>query len=355
VNAPAGLSAAPALEVDFFDGRSARSHRVRIHVSGERLLIAGDGIARSVPLAEVQWPERTRHGARVAHLKDGGALHCTDATAWDAWARASGRGETLVVKAQQSWRWVGGIVVALVLLLAAGYLWGLPWASRAVVAMLPHSVDREIGNAAMKSVDGQLVQASELPAAQQAKLRAAFERAVAQAWPQGAPPHELLFRRGKDKSLGPNAFALPGGTMVLTDELVALVDGDEAVILGVLGHELGHVRHRHGLRMLVQATALGVVTSVVIGDFSSLLAGVPLVLGQAGYARDAEREADADSVHLMKAAGISPDAMVRFFEKVAAERRKRPDGGEPSWLGIAIASHPADDDRIRYFREAAAR
>jgi predicted Zn-dependent protease len=142
---------------------------------------------------------------------------------------------------------------------------------------------------------------------------------------------------------------------VLTDELVALVDGDEAVILGVLGHELGHVRHRHGLRMLVQATALGVVTSVVVGDFSSLLAGVPLVLGQAGYARDAEREADADSVQLMKAAGISPDAMVRFFEKIADERRKRSDGADPGWLGIAIASHPADEDRIRYFREAAGR
>lgn len=355
MNVPSERSTAPALELDFFDGRSARSHRVRVQVSGDRLLVAGDGVARSVPLGDVQWPERTRHGARVAHLKDGGALHCTDAAAWDAWARASGRGETLVVKAQQSWRWVGGIVVAFVVLMVAGYLWGLPWASRAVVALLPPSLDRQIGEAAMKSVDGELVQASELPAAQQAALRAAFERAVAQAYPQGAPPHQLLFRRGKDESLGPNAFALPGGTMVLTDELVALVGGDQAVIVGVLGHELGHVRHRHGLRMLVQATALGVVTGLVVGDFSSLLAGVPLVLGQAGYARDAEREADADSVHLMKAAGISPDAMVRFFERIADERRKRADAGAPGWLGIAIASHPADEDRIRYFKEAAGR
>lgn len=346
-------ASSPELDVGYFDGRSARSHRVRIRVSGERLLVAGDGIARSVPLAEVQWPERTRHGPRVAHLQDGGALHADDSAGWDAWAAASGRGDTLVVKAQQSWRWVGAAVLAFALLLAAGYLWGLPWASRAVVALLPQTVDQKIGEIARQSVEDQMVQASALPLAQQERLRVAFERAVAQAWPGGAPRHELLFRRGKDKSLGPNAFALPGGTMVLTDELVTLVEGDEAVIVGVLGHELGHVRHRHGLRQLVQVTALGVVSSAVLGDFSSLLAGVPLLLGHAGYARDAEREADADSVHLMRAAGIAPDAMVRFFEKVAAERARQP-AAVPSWLGIAIASHPADEERMRYFREASA-
>ena len=171
------------------------------------------------------------------------------------------------------------------------------------------------------------------------------------------PAHRLVFRSSR---IGPNAFALPGGTLVLTDALVELVQGDEAVIIGVLGHELGHVLHRHGLRLLVQAGVIAALSSVVLGDFSTLLAGAPVLLGQASYSRDAEREADAHAVTVLKAAGLSPAVMIGFFERVAARNvpaKQAPAGDkEPaSGLGIAIASHPADEERIRFFREAASR
>ncbi|MGD9832902.1 MAG: M48 family metallopeptidase, partial [Piscinibacter sp.] len=106
-------------------------------------------------------------------------------------------------------------------------------------------------------------------------------------------------------------------------------------------------RHRDGMRMLIQASAVGVLASVVVGDFNSLLATVPVVLGQSAYSRDAERRADEESARLLRDAGLSPAVMVGFFEKLAKEQ------GEHR-LGIAIASHPADEERIRFFREAAA-
>jgi Zn-dependent protease with chaperone function len=165
--------------------------------------------------------------------------------------------------------------------------------------------------------------------------------------------------------------------MVMTDELVELVGRDDKVITAVLAHELGHVRHRHGIRMLVQATALSGLAAMVVGDFSTVLAGVPVLLGQASYSRDAEREADREAVLILKAAGISPAVMLTLFEKIAAQQRseaassgKAGKSGEPvepgearpsgdklpdqeSGLGIAFASHPADAERIRYFLEAA--
>jgi Zn-dependent protease with chaperone function len=360
------------LPVEYFDGRSARAQPVRLSRQGDALHIDGDGVQLLVPLRDVQWPERTRHGKRVAHLPDGGSLNCADAAAWDDFARACGRGDSVVVRAQQSWQWVLASVAGMVVLLAALYQWGVPWAARAAVPLIPASVDAAVGDQAMASLDEHLLKPSKLPAEQQQRLRAAFEQA-AKAQPAGTvPAHRLLFRSA---DIGPNAFALPGGTMVVTDDLVELVGGDAAVIAGVLGHELGHVRHRHGMRMLVQATAIGIVASAVFGDFSSLLAGVPIWLGQAAYARDAEREADADSARFLKNAGISPAVMVTFFEKLA-ERATRPRGkdgaasappasGTPpegparqrsqSPLGIAIASHPADAERIRFFRDEAAK
>ena len=360
--------APPSLAVDYFDGRSARAHPVRLSRQGDTLHIEGAGVLLGVPLRRVQWPERTRHGMRVAHLPEGGSLHCTDAPAWDAFAQACGRADSIVVRAQQSWRWVAASVLGTALLIGALYHWGVPWAARAAVPLIPASVDNAVGERAMASLDEHLLEPSKLPAAQQQRLRAAFARAAAAQPPGRVPPHRIVFR---SSAIGPNAFALPGGTMVVTDDLVDLVDADEAVVTGVLAHELGHVRHRHGLRLLVQVSAIGVVAGAVLGDFSSLLTAVPVLLGQAAYTRDAEREADAEAVRFLKDAGIPPAVMVTFFEKVAARGERKQASNDdtnadpparpgetgrrsPSWLGIAIASHPADAERIRFFREAAA-
>ncbi len=294
----------------------------------------------------MRWPERTRHGPRVAHLADGASLQCADGAAWDAWLRACGLRESPVVRLQQSWRWTLAGVALLVLLVFGAYRWGVPWAARAAVAAMPPSVDESIGEAGLATIDGHWMQPSELPAAQQQQIRAAFERAVAGM--RDVPAHRIVFRKSR---VGANAFALPGGTMVMTDQLVQRVGGDTEVLVGVLGHELGHLRHRHGMRLLVQVGALGAVSAVLIGDFSTLLAGVPAMLGQAGYSRDAEREADAEAVRVLRAAGLSPLAMVRFFEALSSG----PEGHakDSSTLGIAIASHPADEERIRFFTEAA--
>lgn len=332
------------LHAEYFDGRSARAHAVALRCDGDTLAITGDGLDLRVPLSAVRWPERTRHGVRVAELPGGASLQCADAAAWDTFARHCGRGDGAVVRAQQSWRTVLASLVALVALLAGLYVWGIPAAAQAALGVIPASVDAAVGEVAMRSIDEEWMKPSELDAAQQQRLRAAFERVLA-AQPTGSVPgHRIEFRKSR---IGPNAFALPGGTIVMTDELVKLVDGDAEVIAGVLAHELGHVRHRDGMRMLIQASAVGVLASVVVGDFNSLLATVPVVLGQSAYSREAERRADAESARLLRDAGLSPAVMVTFFEKIAKEQ------GEHR-LGIAIASHPADEERIRFFREAAA-
>lgn len=354
--------ATDTLVASYFDGMTAKAQAVTLRLAGGDLVLTAEGINRSIRAADVQWPERTRHGIRVAHFADGGSVQCADAMAWDAWRQLSGQRDSWVVMAQQSWRGVLVSVLLLLLLGAAVYTWGLPWAARAVVAAAPQSVDESLGQASLSAIDDSLMQPSMLPMDEQTRLRAAFTKALA-AQPVGSvPAWQLVFRKSRSSGiLGPNAFALPGGTMVMTDEMVELVGGDEKVITAVLAHELGHVRHRHGLRMLVQATVLAGVTSVVLGDFSTLLAGVPLLLGQASYSRDAEKEADAEAVRILKAAGISPDVMVTLFEKLEAKNNPAAKGNkdqeaavaQSSWLGIAFASHPSDAERIAYFKQAA--
>lgn len=343
------------LPAHYFDGTSARAHAVTLQLQGDTLHIQGQGIDRSVALRDVQWPERTRHGLRLAHFAGGGSVRSEDAPAWDAWRQGSGHTDSLVVRLQQSWRGVLASALALLAVVVVLQQWGIPWAARAVVAATPVRVDRSLGEAALTAMDQHLMHPSTLAVPEQDRIRQALTQALSALPADTLPPWQLVFRHS---SIGPNAFALPGGTLVLTDELVELVGHDTQVITAVLAHEMGHVRHRHGMRMLVQATVLGGLGALFLGDFNTLLASVPVLLGQASYSRAAEREADTEAVLILRAASISPSVMVSLFDKLAEKAQKAaPAEGSAShagtWLGIAFASHPAEADRVRFFKEAA--
>ncbi|MEW6706261.1 MAG: M48 family metallopeptidase [Pseudomonadota bacterium] len=329
---------------DYFDGRSARPRPVRLSLEPGWLVIDGELGTTRVRLAEVQWPERRRHGPRVTHLAGGGSLHCADAAGWDAWLQVQGQRESWVVKAQQSWRATLAAAAALLLVCAALYVWGLPLAARGTLAFVPPTVDAQVGDAGLQAMrQEKLLADSAVPREQQQRLQAALNGALAKAYPDGTAPRiGLHFHKSR---FGPNAFALPGGAVIVTDELVQLLEGKDELLLGVLAHEAGHVRHRHGMRTLVQTTLLSSITALAFGDFSTVLAGAPALLGHLGYSRDFEREADGEAIHVMRASGLSPALMATVFERLAAERRKH--GVD---LGIALASHPADAERIARFK-----
>ena len=373
-----------SLQARFFDGRHSRPHVARLRLHDGQLTVSplasiadADADANAdananrqsaftpliVPAAQVRWPERTRHGGRLAQLPGGASLQAVDVAAWDAWvAQHRPVRESWVVRMQQNWRSVAVSLVLLFAALAAMYQWGLPWVAVGVTALVPQRVDALIGDGVLDSIDRNLTKPSELPAADQARIRRAFAQMVERAHPDDAPPWKLEFRAARDKDLGPNALALPGGTIVLTDELVRLLPGDDNAVLGVLGHDFGHVRLRHTMRQLVQASAVGFATSVAFGDYGTLIGSAPVLLATLGYSRDAEREADTESVRLMRAVGISPSVMVNFFqaverwrsEKKSGEKsgEKSGDGGEGS-IGMAFSTHPATADRIAFFRNAA--
>ncbi|MDD2926805.1 M48 family metallopeptidase [Rhodoferax sp.] len=359
VSSARATPAAPAvLRATYFDGRSARPQPVHIWLADGQLHVRGESWARSLPWQAVNWPERTRQGMRVAHLADGGLVQSEDSAAWDAWASSHGLREPLVVKMQQNWRWVMGSVVVLLGLVIAVQQWGLPLAARALVALTPPALETALGESTLTAVDRLIMQPSQLPVASQTRVRDAFAQALTHQPAGSVRPWQLVFRKSR---LGPNALALPGGTIIMTDEMVTLVDGDTQVLSAVLAHELGHVQQRHGLRMLVQATVLGTLSAVVLGDFSSVLATVPALLGQAHYSRQAEREADAHAVKVLKAASLSPAVMVTLFDKLKARRAASQPKGQPAsdagssgaWLGIAFSSHPSDAERVAFFQTAA--
>lgn len=316
--------------------------------AGDLLILPADGSpARRLPLTTLTWPERQRHGPRHLPLPEGGSIVVHDGQAWDSWQQAQGLGDSLVVRWQQSWRATLAAVLLLVGMAAASWVWGLPWAARQAVAWVPPAVDQAIGDQAFESLQAQGVfTPSQLAPARQTRIREALARAVEAAYPAGQRPvYQLRFHASP---IGPNALALPGGILVLTDALATLFADQDEVLVGVLAHELGHVQARHGMRALVQVGLLSTLAGLAFGDFSSVVAGSATLVGQMAYSRDAEREADGEAIRVLTAAGIDPAVMVQLFDRLSEGRS----GRTGPLLGIALASHPADAERIARFRAA---
>jgi Zn-dependent protease with chaperone function len=338
-------TAFPCLAARWFDGQCGAAQPVDVTAQDGELRF-GD---RAVPLSQVQWPERTRHGQRQILLRDAGVLSFADAAAFDRWAAAVGHRPGLVEVWQLSWRLALMSLVLLTALIIGGWRWGPPWASDRLAARVPVAAEEPIGEQAMALIDRQWLRPSQLSEAEQQAWRQRLERLLAQARADGMtelPASWQLHFRRTTAALGPNAFALPGGQMCVTDELLELLKDEPDAVLTILAHELGHVQRRHGLRMGLRAGVMAAVAALWLGDYSSLLNGLPVVLATSAYSRDHEREADTFARELARRGGADPARIAVFFQRI---REKYGDAAE-SPLAIAFSSHPGDAERIAFFK-----
>lgn len=345
-------SGAPLL-TRWYDGMSPRAHVVWLRIDGDTLVVEPreDGQSpRRFALAQVRWPERRSHGQRQTELPDGSLVQHADAGEWDEWWAGQGLEESVIVGWQQSWRGVLVALMATVLVLGATWTWGVPWLSERIAMNLPESIERRVGEESLAQLDRLFLEPSQLPATQQQALQARWQGMAQRAYPAGgAPAHTLSFHAAP--RLGPNALALPGGHIIVTDELVRLLQDRPDALMGVIGHELGHVRHRDGMDMLVRSTFISALVGVVFGDMGGFVAAVPAALVTQAYSREAERRADLRAAELLHANGVSPAVMATFFERIRA-RKPGQGGAQPDdGLPIAIASHPADAERVRFFAD----
>ncbi|MEY2882592.1 MAG: hypothetical protein RL490_316 [Pseudomonadota bacterium] len=156
-----------------------------------------------------------------------------------------------------------------------------------------------------------------------------------------------------------NAFAIPGGYVYVTRQLVALMN-DEAELAFVMGHEVGHVAARHaqkreqrsGLASILAGIAGAVTGSNIVGQ----VAGAGAQLYTLGYSRDQEREADSLGVRYLTRAGYDPMASGRIPAALGAQtsleaRLAGQNGKEPAgWL----STHPATGERVARINKEAA-
>ena len=146
-----------------------------------------------------------------------------------------------------------------------------------------------------------------------------------------------------------NAFALPGGHVGAFEGMMVLVNGDDAELAAVVGHEIGHVIARHSAQRVgteeITQLGIGVVAAALqLGGYADAQTASQLLGTGAQYgillpfSRSQELEADRLGLTLMARAGYDPKAAILFWQKMMASGGAQP----PAFL----STHPSDQDRI---------
>jgi predicted Zn-dependent protease len=239
-------------------------------------------------------------------------------------------------------RWSTAAVLATLVLAVAGLVAAKDPLVAFVAARVPPSVEVRLGDLVFQQVRAskRLIEDAELAA----RLDELVAPLVA-ALPETGYP--FAFHLAEDGTV--NAFALPGGHVVLHSGLVLEAESAEEV-LGVLAHEIAHVTRRHSLRQLINTAGVFVLFQAVFGDLTGLAAVVAdggLQLLTLEFSRDHERDADATGFDYLVAAGVDPRGMISFFEKLREEQERLAAEGAGLEVGLGILStHPATEERI---------
>jgi Zn-dependent protease with chaperone function len=134
-----------------------------------------------------------------------------------------------------------------------------------------------------------------------------------------------------------NAIALPGGRVYVFQGLVAKANNPDE-LAGAIAHEMGHVAHRDGVRVVMQAAGLSFLFGMLIGDFSGggvAVMAMKTVL-QSSYSRETEAAADAYGASLLGRLGRDPHALGAILIRIA---------GTPGPMAKILLDHPEAEER----------
>lgn len=347
------------IEGNFSDGKTSR-------VTNAYLRQENDGWVSILPVADDQPPFishapdyaydiSTRLGSapRVITFTTGETFTTNDHTGVDSLAQKSGK---------ETWqRYLPLLEKNIALVLATGIIaviivWltitrGIPELAEFVAFNLPLEVERSIGTGTLEIIDDSIAHPSELPIAIQEKMQLRVAPYLVRYGPDGTV---LVFR---SSSFGANAFALPSGIILFTDDLVNLAENEDE-LLAVLFHELGHLKYRHILRRSLQGSFITILTVLLTGDLSGtneLIAGIPLLLIDTAYSRDFEREADDFAMQRMIAENIPLAAFENILNRLEESHRIKNEqrtlgDGSGNFVTDYLSSHPGTPERVNLIR-----
>ncbi len=340
------------LEAIYFDGQTTKKRQVSLSFQGGNVLVQGEDVYHLEPFRPTMLSEKLGNAPRQLYLSNRAYCQIQNHAALEAVLREAGfKSQSTVSHLEARWHYALIALVFTLLAIVAAYIWVLPVLANEVAKRIPPELTAKMDQQTLMLLEkSTALTSTKLTIAQQQAIRQRFQ-ALQVPVDQLKPAFKLVFRNSE--AIGPNAFALPGGTILVTDQLVTLAGpSNQNQVIGVLTHELGHVYHRHALRQFVQGSIVAVVMTWYLGDISSLLASVPTAMLQTKYSRELEGEADDYAISMLKTNGISPQVLADMLMKLEGFYKLQKPIEKDSHHGLEeyFSTHPLTQSRIKKLR-----
>lgn len=332
----------------YYDGRSAGRRDVVVVLSSAGLAIVGDDGTRidAWRYADVRLVDEDHRGPPIrlrSGNDDDARLSVADPRILiDLAARAPH-----LTRRRRSFRLfaIAGLGLAGTALVV-GFLWvGLPRLAGFTAAVLPLSWEETLGERVFAEVIGVLefVGGSSPATCQQADGQAVVQQLVDRL--AAGEPSPYTFRVTVLDVPIANAFALPGGRIVVLRGLLDFAQGPDEVA-GVLAHELAHILHRDGTQAIVRDVGMRGLFGLILGDSTAVTVGQTLLT--LSFSREAEAAADLAAADLLRKSNITADGLPAFLQRLGARE------GDAADALAYLSTHPSSASRIRALAGAAA-
>ncbi len=321
------------------DGKSARSEDVDVRLGAEGVEFVGQNTPRAV------WPYDSLSAAEplTDHAIDALLASKEAPGAWlfvgeGTFARALAKRAPQLSARALRWRharpWVFAAAAAVLVALAIPFFGFSP--ARAIANLMPDKARTTLGKEVIQSMtSGRRI--CEAPAG-----RAALDRLTARLTDAAGGTTKFKVVVSDWDLL--NAFAAPGEQIVLTRQLIKKAESSNE-IAGILAHEMGHGLERHPETAVVRAIGFSAGLELLMGGSGGTLANAGLLLAHLSYSREAEREADAHALQILKAAGIPARGLSDFFRRVI-KLEKNSNLGDALSKFEFLRTHPNTEERI---------
>lgn len=316
-----------------FDGQSSRARPATVYRLGQHVVLEYEGQSKSFEHELVQVSSRLGSAPRAIEFPGFMRFESSDHETID---RVFGSRSSLIHKLENNTQLLVVSLIAVGVFCVASYLWIIPASARFLVHQIPQSYLDDL--AKKMAVDWGIGAKVKLATEAQDKLDTVTTRLTRSF------PKQRISIRPIDLDGTPNAFALPDGSMMVTEPLLQLLTTDQT--LAVMMHEMGHVTHRHGLQNLAGQMILSVFLFLTVGAADVTAIGQNLI--GLSYSRRHETEADLFAAERLKEIGLKPSLLAEGLKKIERSHSRRE--GEAGKVPGFLSSHPLTDERVKYLR-----
>ncbi len=347
------------IQASYNDGITSRSQPVKLQITSTDLVIeATNGAVLDLwPIDRVHLVERPDIGSRIrlryGHDRDD-RITLDDNDDLNALQQLLPNLNQLTPGFHRHWRpilfWSAGTILSVLLVV----LVMIPFASKLIVKNIPLHYEKVIGAAVLGQVINlfakvESVSRDEIVCNNETTMPIIEQITENLSIFPGFPKDIKITVLNADMV---NAFALPGGHIILLQGLLDFVEsGDE--LSGVIAHEIAHIMKRHPLQSAIEDAGITALISLIVGDVSGaiVIAGLSSAYLTSAHSREDEREADRLGISMLKKAGINPKPMADFFVRLEKKEKE-----EKKWADVLdfLSTHPQSEERAKLSEKEAA-